>query len=96
MGYVVTAKWTAKDGEADAVLAAIGKLVGPSREEPGCRFYQPTRGLEDPNVFFLFEIYDDEAAYAAHGESDHFKEYGLGEAIPLLESRERIFYETLF
>jgi quinol monooxygenase YgiN len=95
MGYVVTATWTAKEGEEENVLAAIKQLVGPSRAEPGMRFYQPNRDPENPRVFFFYEIYEDEDAYKAHGESEHFQTYGFGEAIPLLESRERVFYETL-
>jgi quinol monooxygenase YgiN len=95
MGYVVTAKWTAKQGEEDAVLAAIHALIPPSRAEPGCRFYQPNRDPEDPRVFFFYEIYDDEAAYKAHGESTHFAEHGFGDAIPRLEGRERTFYVTI-
>jgi quinol monooxygenase YgiN len=95
MAYVVTAKWTAKEGEEERVLAAIRKLTEPSRAEPGCRFYQPSRDLENRRAFLIYEIYDDEAAYKAHGESAHFAEFGLGEAIPLLESRERLFYETI-
>ena len=46
-------------------------------------------------MFFFYEIYDDEAAYKAHGESAHFAEHGLGDAIPRLEGRERFFYETI-
>jgi quinol monooxygenase YgiN len=95
MAYVVTARWTAKPGEEEAVLGCIRKLAGPSRAEPGCRYYQPTRSPDDPRVFFLFEIYDDEAAYKAHGESEHFQTYGFGDAVPRLESRERVFYETI-
>jgi quinol monooxygenase YgiN len=95
MAYVVTAKWTAREGEEERVLAAIKRLIGPSRAEPGCRFYQPNRDLEDHRVFFFYEIYDDQDAYRAHGESDHFKEHGFGDAIPRLESRERVFYETI-
>ena len=95
MAYVVTAKWTARRGEEELVLRAIKKLIEPSRAEPGCRFYQPNRDFENPRVFFFYEIYDDQDAYRAHGESDHFKEHGFGEAIPLLESRERVFYETI-
>jgi quinol monooxygenase YgiN len=95
MAYVVTAKWTAKPGEEEAVLGCIRKLAGPSRAEPGCQYYQPTRSPDDPRVFFLFEIYDDEAAYKAHGESEHFQTYGFGDAVPRLESRERAFYETI-
>lgn len=94
MAFVVTAKWTAKPGEADAVALAVGKLLAPSRAEKGILFYQPHRDPADPNVFFFYEQYEDEAAYKAHGESEHFQEFGFGAAIPLLVSRERAFYET--
>jgi quinol monooxygenase YgiN len=95
MAFVVIAQWTAREEEASRVLAAIEKLVEPSRAETGNRFYQPSRSVDDPNVFLIYEIYDDEDAYKTHGDSEHFKRWGLGEAIPLLESRERRFYETL-
>ena len=95
MGYVVTAKWTAKAGEEERVHDCIKRLIEPSRSEPGNRFYQPNRDPENQAVFFFYEIYDDEEAYKAHGESEHFKAIGFGEAIPLLETRERVFYETI-
>jgi quinol monooxygenase YgiN len=94
MAFVVTAKWTAKEGEAEAVAAAIEKLVAPSRAEPGNLLYQPHRDPENASVFFLYEQYVDREAYEAHGSSEHFQRYAFGEAIPLLESRERAFYET--
>jgi quinol monooxygenase YgiN len=95
MAYVVCARWTAKQGEEERVLAAIKELTPLSRGEPGCLYYQPTRDPADPRVFFIFEIYEDEDGYAAHGASEHFQRLGLGEAIPLLEGRERTFYETV-
>ena len=94
MAYVVCATWTAKEGEADAVAAAIEKIVPPSRAEPGMLMYQAHRDPENPNVFFFYEQYVDEAAYQAHVESAHMKEYAFGDAIPRLESRERKFYTT--
>jgi quinol monooxygenase YgiN len=95
MAHVVVARWTARAGEEDRVRAAIAKLVEPSRAEPGCRFYQPTVDPEDARAFVLIEVYDDEAAYEAHQASAHFQRHAVGEGIPLLESRERSFYETL-
>lgn len=95
MAYVVAATWVARDGEEDTVLDAIKKLAPASRNEPGNRYYQATRDPDDPRVFFLFEIYDDEDAYKAHGASEHFEKYGFGQAIPALESRERKFFETI-
>jgi len=95
MAYVVSATWTTEPGKEDVVLDAIEKLTPPSREEPGNRFYQAYQDPAEPSVFRLFEIYDDEEAYAAHGASTHFKEYALEQAIPVLANRERAFYETI-
>jgi quinol monooxygenase YgiN len=95
MAYALTAKWTAQDGAEETVYGAIRELIEPSRAEPGCRLYQANRSLDDPRVFLLYEIYDDEDAYKAHGASDHFKQYGHELAVPLLEGRERQFFETI-
>ena len=95
MAYVVVAEWTAQEGREARVRAALEALTGPSRAEPGCLYYQPTQDLANPRAFLVFEIYEDEDAYKAHGASEHFERYGLGEAIPLLERRERGFYETI-
>jgi quinol monooxygenase YgiN len=94
MAFVLTAKWTAKEGEEEAVLNALRSLVGPSRAEPGCLYYQPCRDPEHPRVFLIFEVYADEDAYKQHAESAHFQEHGVP-TFPLLESRERAFYETV-
>ncbi len=94
MAFVVTAVWTAKEGEEDNVASAVTELVEPSRNEPGILLYQPHRDPEDPRRFFFYEQYTDKSAYEAHGQSEHFQRFGFGEAIPLLESRERSFYET--
>ena len=94
MAFVVTAKWTAKEGSADAVEAAIAELVEPARAEPGNLMYQCHRDPENPNVFFFYEQFESEEAYQAHLDSPHMQELGFGRAIPLLESRERHFYTT--
>ena len=94
MAYVVSAVWTAKPGKEELVRDVIRQLVPLSRAEPGCRFYQPYFDPAVPLVFRLFEIYDDEAAYKAHAESEHFQRLALEQAIPQLDSRERRFYET--
>ena len=95
MAYVVSATWIAEPGQEDVVRDAIEKLTPPSRQEPGNRFYQAYQDPAEPGVFHLFEVYDDEAAYAAHGSSEHFATYGLGQAIPVLAKRERAFYTTI-
>lgn len=95
MPYVVKATWTATEGNEDVVLDAIQKLAGPSRSEPGNLYYQAYADPEEPLVFHLFEVYEDEDAYRAHGESEHFQTFGFGQAIPVLAKRERAFYRTI-
>jgi quinol monooxygenase YgiN len=95
MAYVVSATWTAEPGQESVVLDAIENLTPPSREEAGNVFYQAYQDPSEPSVFRLFEIYDDEAAYAAHGASPHFEKYALNQAIPVLANRERAFFQTI-
>jgi quinol monooxygenase YgiN len=96
MAYVVSAKWRAKPGKEERLKALCEEMTEPSRAEPGNVFYQVQRSLEDPQLFYLYEQYVDEAGYVAHQETEHFTRLVKGEAIPeLLESREREFYETL-
>jgi autoinducer 2-degrading protein len=94
MAYCLAVKWTIKEGELDAVLAALRPLAEASRREPGCLLYQAHRDPEDENVLFLYEQYADEAAYQAHAESEHFKRYALDDIFPRRESAERASYET--
>ncbi len=93
MAFVVIARWVARPGEEQAVRAAVEALVEPSRAEPGNLAYEPHSDPSDPRVFLLYERYVDEAAYRAHGESEHFR-HAAEHALPLLEARERSFYET--
>jgi (4S)-4-hydroxy-5-phosphonooxypentane-2,3-dione isomerase len=91
VAYVVIARWTARDGEEDAVAAALGNLTRPSRAEPGNLTYVVHRDPADARLFVIYESYVDEAAYAAHTESEHFRVHGKEDGIPRLTSREREF-----
>ena len=53
--------------------AAIEDNARASREtEPGCRQFDVCRDPADASLFFLYELYDDEAAIQAHLKSAHF------------------------
>jgi quinol monooxygenase YgiN len=95
MGYVVNAHYTVKEGNEDAVLAALAELAPISREEAANQLYKVYRDPAEPQLIHLFEIYDDETGYQAHIDSEHFKRLGFGTVIPLLEKRERAFFEIL-
>ena len=96
MAYVVTAKWRAKPGKEARLAEICDEMTEPSRSEPGNLFYQAHRSPEDPQLFYLYEQYTDEAGYQAHMDSEHFTRLVKGEAIPeILDAREREFFETL-
>ena len=63
-----------------------------ARKEPGCRQFEVLVDPHDATRVMLFEIYDDEKAFEAHQQTPHFRRYAA-EAVPLLASRERHFYE---
>jgi quinol monooxygenase YgiN len=95
MPYTVAVTWTAKDGEEDAVAAALERMRAPTLAEEGVVSWLPHRDPENSRVFFIFEQYVDADAYTAHTETDHFQRDGLGDAIPRLADRKREFYEAL-
>lgn len=61
---------------ASAFSAAIAHNARLSIErEPGCRQFDVCRDPVDPTAFFLYELYDDEAAVTAHLNAVHFLEF---------------------
>jgi quinol monooxygenase YgiN len=52
---------------------AIAENARLSREvEPGCRQFDVCRDPNDRSLFFLYELYEDQAAIDAHLQSPHF------------------------
>ena len=94
---VLIAQHFAREGNEEAVAAALSEMSAycNSDAEPGCLMYIVNRSTENPRHFLIYEQYADEAALAAHAETPMFKETLLGREIPLLESRERSFWEVV-
>jgi quinol monooxygenase YgiN len=66
--------------ERDNFLAAIQENGAAAAKEPGCKRFDILNVASDPNHFFLYEVYDDEAALKAHRETDHFKKFAAAAA----------------
>ncbi len=94
-GLAVTALWEARDGEGDAVADILARFAPHARQEPGIRLFLVHRALENPMQFLFYELFDDEAAFAAHQQTPHFKSLILGEGVPRLKRRERMQYAVL-
>jgi quinol monooxygenase YgiN len=89
-GLIVTAFWEARPGEVEALTGIIRKFLPQAQAEPGVLAFQIHQSLEDPQKFFFYEVFKDEAAFAEHSQSAHFKSLILEQAVPRLAKRERM------
>ena len=72
IGIVATLKvQDGKGPELEAVFKELAPLVRAN--EPGNLAYTLTKSRADPNTYKVLEIYADQDALTAHGQSDHFK-----------------------
>ena len=92
---VVTAFWEAKPGEEDAVAAILSRFAPQARKESGAVSFVVHRSRSERSKFFFYEVFKDEAAFAAHQETAHFKELVVAQALPKLAKRERAQYAIL-
>jgi quinol monooxygenase YgiN len=64
-------RFHAKEGQEDAVAAAIHDVAGPTRGEPGCLAYGAYRSTRDPRLFYIHTRWIDESAFDEHAELPH-------------------------
>ena len=88
-GFVVAIRIEAKEGEADRVAALLADLTVPSNAEAGMKIFLPYRSPTNSNLFFVYELYEDEAAWAAHQQTEHFMR-AVPELLTLVSKRERV------
>lgn len=88
-GFVVAIELDARPGEEATVAAGLQALVAPTMAEPGVKLFLPYRSPTDPKAFFIFELYVEEADWAAHQETRHFQKF-VADILPLLARRERV------
>lgn len=58
-------------GQREAALEHIRRMVEATRAEPGCLSYAFAFDVMDEHVVRIFEVFEDEAALAAHRASPH-------------------------
>lgn len=95
MAIAVDVTWTAKPGDEARVAARIAIVQEASRAEPGMLFFQAHVSATNSRVFHLYELFRDEKARKAHGESEHVRVHVVGYIFDLLESRSSNVWETV-
>lgn len=86
--FVVTVTFVAKESHRDRFLEIMLLTAARSvADEPGCRQFDVCCDRRDPGRVFLYEVYDDEAAFEAHRASPHSQAF-FRDTEGLIESRE--------
>ena len=86
-----------KPGRADEFTqASLGDAQGSVRDEPGCYRFDILKDAEDPNRFYLYEVYRDESAFHEHLQAPHFKKWRASVDGLFDGDFERIRMETVF
>jgi quinol monooxygenase YgiN len=72
-GFVVVVTFTIKaEYRADFSAAMLANAADSLALERGCRVFEVCEG-KDGSQIFLYEVYDDKAAFDAHLATDHFR-----------------------
>ncbi len=91
----LAATWEAKEGQGEAVADILRRMASAVKAEPGTLLFWPHRSSSNDRVFFLYELFADDAAFQAHQQTAHFKDLVVGQALPKLARRERVQFMPL-
>ena len=90
----VHARIRVKEGKGDELIAAFQPVFDQVDKEPGTLVYAMNRSKDDPDVFWVSELYADDDGFAAHAGSDAMAAAGptLG---PLVAESELVIGEPV-
>jgi quinol monooxygenase YgiN len=72
---VVHATFPIDPNHRDRAVELMRDLAEQSRAEEGIVDYRVNTDIDDPDLFRFVERYEDEAAFGAHVETEHFREF---------------------
>jgi (4S)-4-hydroxy-5-phosphonooxypentane-2,3-dione isomerase len=67
---VIFTRLVARPGRRDEVLEAFAPFLAAVADEPGTEFFAAHTARDDADVLLCYEVYRDDAALAAHRESE--------------------------
>ena len=60
---------------SEFMKASFGDAEGSVRDEPSCFRFDILQNAEKPEVFHLYEVYEDDQAFELHKKTPHFKQW---------------------
>jgi autoinducer 2-degrading protein len=86
-----------KPEKRDQFLAAIeDDSICSVRDEPGCVRFEVLQDKSDPDRYYFYEVYKDEAALEAHRQFPHYSRWSAASKECLAEPTSAIRTETVF
>jgi len=93
--FAVTVTFDIAEGHETEFLRLVTENAGVSlAREPGCRQFDVCTNAEEPRIVFLYEVYDDRAAFDAHLRSGHFRQFDAAVASIVDNKRVETYAEV--
>lgn len=93
--YVIVVDFTIRPERLAEFMPLMLENARASREtEPGCRVFDVCVDPKEKSSVFLYEVYDDRAAFDAHLAAAHFKRFDAAVA-PMVASKAVRILERL-
>ncbi|WFE88574.1 putative quinol monooxygenase [Roseibium porphyridii] len=93
--FAVTVLFRIKDGQMDAFMPLmIANAQTSVKDEPGCRQFDVCTDPDLPGEVFLYEIYEDAAAFQFHLATDHFKDFDARVSDMIAEKSVKTFQKV--
>ncbi|WP_282047222.1 putative quinol monooxygenase [Roseibium album] len=90
--FAVTVQFQIRDGMFETFMPLMIENAKASLEgEPGCRQFDVCSDPDRPNEVFLYEIYDDAAAFQAHLKTPHFQAFDV-QVAPMISEKSVATY----
>ena len=70
--------------------------ISSVRDEPGCLRFDVLHDQDDPDQYYFYEVYRDEAAFQAHLETPHLARWLEAARECLVEPTRRVRCTTVF
>lgn len=93
--YVVCVTSWVKPEFADQYIEACLANAGETRKEPGNLRFDLLRCTENPNQFFFYEVYKEEADFHKHHETAHYLKWRETVTPWMEKPREGVKYNSI-
>lgn len=88
---IINVKFPIRADKIDEWDALARQYAADCNAEDGCVFFEVSRGVDDPNTYYVVEGFRDGDAGGAHVGTDHFKHF-VATAPDLVSAQPQIIY----